>query len=138
MENIIFMEIDFVTYKIAEKLKAKGFPQVKKNTLAMYNETGEWFSLARNLDVYEYSFIDFDDRDCVCPTIEQALKWLREKSIHINIEIFNSGWFCSVRRFSKEKDDLYKINPYLFTGNYNDYEEAALNAIEYILDNNLI
>lgn len=46
--------------------------------VAMYNEDGEWFSLARYLDVDEYSFDDFDEHDCVAPTISQARKWLRE------------------------------------------------------------
>lgn len=133
------MEIDFVTYKIAEKLKAKGFPQVKKHTLAMYNETGEWFSLARNLDAYEYSFIDFDDRDCVCPTIEQALKWLRkEKELHIEF-IANASGYCYIisRTPKRGGSDLYcgfdcGTND---AGVWDDYEEAALHAIEYILDN---
>ena len=35
---------EFVTFEISKKLKEKGYPQLKKNTLAMYNEVGEWFS----------------------------------------------------------------------------------------------
>lgn len=33
--------MDFVVFELAKKLKDKGFPQVKKGTLAMYNEDGE-------------------------------------------------------------------------------------------------
>lgn len=132
------MEIDFVTFKIAKKLKEKGFPQVKKNTLAMYNETGEWFSLARNLDSDEYSFIDFDDRDSVCPTIAQALKWLRkEKRIDAGAIWSNDDkvWVGYVNDMSMP--DL--VSDYVLPHNfYDSYEKAALNAIEYILDNNLI
>ena len=72
------MNDDFAPFELAVKLKEKGYPQVKENTLAMYNEDGEWFSLAKNLDEFEYSFQDFDDRDCACPTISQVLKWLRK------------------------------------------------------------
>lgn len=129
------MEIDFVSYEIAEKLKEKGFPQVKKNTLAMYNETGEWFSLARNLDAYEYSFIDFDDRDCVCPTIAQVLKWLREeKRIDAGSVYSNNDkvWVGYVN----EMDIPDLVSDYILPHNsYDSYEEAALHAIEYVLDN---
>lgn len=82
------MNEDLIPFELAVKLKEKGYPQVKENTLAMYNEDGEWFSLAKTLDDFEYSFEDFDDRDCVCPTISQVLKWLREqKKIYIVIAV---------------------------------------------------
>jgi hypothetical protein len=29
---------DFVNFDLGKKIKEKGYPQVKKNTLAMYNE----------------------------------------------------------------------------------------------------
>lgn len=109
--------MEFITSELTKKLKEKGFDYKR---VSLY----DWHKCINT----NYG----------TPTISQVFKWLREKGIHINIEIFNSGWFCSVHRFIKEKDDLYKINRYLFTGNYNDYEEATLNAIEYILDNNLI
>jgi hypothetical protein len=128
------MEIDFVTFEIAKKLKEKGFPQVKKNTLAMYNEVGEWFSLARNLDAYEYSFVDFDDRDCVCPTIAQVLKWLREnKRLEANGCYDNDaeGWMGYVCEM--DVPDLYAFHA--LKERHKLYEEAALHAIEYILDN---
>jgi hypothetical protein len=128
------MEIDFVTFEIAKKLKEKGFPQVKKNTLAMYNEVGEWFSLARNLDAYEYSFVDFDDRDCVCPTIAQVLKWLREnKRLEANgcYDNDTEGWMGYVCEM--DVPDLYAFHA--LKERHKLYEEAALHAIEYILDN---
>lgn len=111
------MEVDFVTYRIAVKLKEKGFPQVKKHTLAMYNEVGEWFSLARNLDAYEYSFIDFDDRDCICPSIEQALKWLRkEKRI--------------------DAGSVYSNNDKIWVGYVNDMSMTDL-VSDYVLPNSI-
>lgn len=79
--------MEFVSFEIAKKLKEKGYPQVKKNSLAMYNEDGDWYSLAKNLDEFEYSFEDFDEHDYICPTISQVLKWLRkEKSIYLSID----------------------------------------------------
>lgn len=33
--------MEFISFEIAEKLKDKGYPQVKENTIAMYDEYGE-------------------------------------------------------------------------------------------------
>ena len=83
--------MEFVNFSIAKKLKEKGYPQVKKNTIAMYNEVGDWYSLVKNLVDFEYSFEDFDEHDYVCPTISQALDWLgTEKQIYILVEPFPS------------------------------------------------
>jgi hypothetical protein len=131
------MKIEFVTYQIALKLKEKGFPQVKDNTLAMYNENGEWFSLTSTLDKDEYSFEDFDDRDCVCPTIAQVLKWLREnKRLEANGCYDNDaeGWMGYVCEM--DVPDLYAFHA--LKERHKLYEEATLSAIEYILNNNLI
>ncbi len=128
------MKIEFVTYQIALKLKEKGFPQVKDNALAMYNEDGEWFSLATNLDKDEYSFEDFDDRDCVCPTIAQALKWLREeKHLEANgcYDNDEQGWLGYVCEMNVQ--DLYAFH--ILKEHHKLYEEAALSAIEYTLNN---
>lgn len=133
------MNEDFITYELAVKLKEKGFPQVKENTLAMYNEDGEWFSLAKNLDDFEYLFEDFDDRDCVCPTISQVLKWLRdEKNIYVSILPFAT-------HSTVDKVAFYYLIEYNSTGEtmegieQNTYcaewKDAALAGIEYVLDN---
>ena len=94
----------FVDFELAKKLKEKGYPQVKKGTLAMYNNEGEWFSLATNLDKDEYSFEDFDDRDYVCPTIAQTLAWLREEhKLHVCIDL-DTG--TKIRKNDLDKDLL--------------------------------
>lgn len=149
---------EFVTFEIGKKLKEKGYPQGKKNTLAMYNEVGEWFSLARYLDEYEYCFDDFDEHDCVAPTISQVLKWLRdEKNIDIEIHA-NAGMlgdkvyvpFISTyteftfetspdviryrqKKFNPTKPLPHEVIPALIY--FNKWEEAALVAIEYVLNN---
>lgn len=123
--------MDFVDFNLAKKLKEKGFPQVKIGTLAMYNEEGEWYSLARNLDEFEYLFEDFDYHDCVCPTISQVLKWLREeKKIAINIEFIPYTWQYKVIDMSFER----RFEPCGITL-FSDYEEAAIAGIEYCLNN---
>ena len=129
---------EFVTFKISKKLKEKGFPQRKKNTLAMYNEDGEWFSLARYLDVDEYSFDDFDEHDCVAPTISQALKWLREqKKINVEIFLYNGTYSYCVKSVTKICEDCSHqwLNDDTSEEEYDSYEEAALAGIEYVLNN---
>ena len=137
--------MEFVNFEIAKKLKEKGYPQVKKNTIAMYSEYGGWFSLAKNLDDFEYSFVDFDEYDYVCPTISQVLKWLREGKkmfvcayIMSDVSLDADGnivdcwkyWMFDISSTS----DAHRI----YTEELNEfesYEEAALAGIEYVLNN---
>jgi hypothetical protein len=121
--------MEFVSFEIAKKLKEKGYPQVKKNTIAMYNEVGNWYSLVKNLADFEYSFEDFDEHDYVCPTISQVLKWLRkEKKIHIIIPASSDeSYWWEARDFNREISEYYDTE-------YTSYEEAALAGIEYVLD----
>ena len=124
--------MEFVTFEIAKKLKDKGFPQVKKGTLAMYNEDREWYSLAKNLDEFEYSFEDFDDRDCVCSTISQVLKWLREeKKLHISINVWGGTWGYEIIKLTCG----HALHWTAYREDIKSYEEAALAGIEYVLDN---
>lgn len=123
---------EFVPFEISKKLKEKGYLQLKKDTLAMYNEDGEWFSLARNLDEFEYCFDDFDEHDFVAPTISQVLKWLRdEKGIHITICVCGDGWFYEVINISSGKSLVEDYEDDMIQS----YEEAAIAGIEYVLDN---
>ena len=129
---------DFVNFEIANKLKEKGYPQVKKNTLAMYNEKGEWFSLARNLDEFEYCFDDFDEHDCVAPTIYQVLKWLREqKKINVEIFLYNGTYSYYVKGATHICEDLSHqcLNDDTTEEEYDSYEEAAIAGIEYVINN---
>ena len=133
--------MEFVNISIAKKLKEKGYPQVKKNTLAMYNEDGEWYSLAKTLDDFEYSFEDFDAYDYICPTISQVLKWLREEcGVFILIEPdilhpeYRLTFTIKIKFYIKGEEDegfSYKYLSY----RRNSYEEATLAGIEYVLDN---
>jgi hypothetical protein len=122
------MHEDFVSFSIAKKLKEKGYPQAEKNALAMYNKDSEWYSLSPTLDDFYYDFRDFDENDCVSPTISQVLKWLRdEKKIHIEI---SPKWQYTVY-------DM-RCNPWIGYSdmqNYDDYTMAVIAGIEYCLDN---
>lgn len=130
--------MEFVTFEIARKLKEKGYPQVKQNTLAMYDEDGKWYSMAETIDT-AYSFEDFDDRDCVCPTISQVLKWLREeKEIYIIVEPFptmsTKNKICWSWSFKWKSDGAYIEHTFADDEGYSTFEQATLAGIEYVLD----
>lgn len=127
--------MEFVNFELAKKLKEKGYPQVEKNTLAMYNEDGDWYSLAKNLADFEYSFEDFDERDYICPTISQVLEWLREQhSIHVSTKPYpcedGAMWLYKIRKFNKYIS-IVEANKTRFTRE----EYAALAGIEHVLNN---
>lgn len=142
---------DFVNFKLAQKLKEKGFDC--KYPFAMYDEDGDFYPLFTSCDEDEdskcifgkrmyYGYDDFvGDKDAViAPTISQVLKWLREeKKIHICIDIYDDGWFFDIASFYKEDTGVYEIKlPYKsskVTPDYDSFEQAALAGIEYVLDN---
>lgn len=125
--------MEFVSYELSKKLKEKGYPQVEKNTLAMYSEYGEWFSLAPTIDE-EYSFGDFDEHDYVCPTTSQVLEWFR-KDFGINLYAIKN----SSGKYLWQHDACYVNEEYEREawGGYScpTWEETILEGIEYVLDN---
>ena len=125
---------DFVPFKLAQKLKEKGF---KEQCLAYYTKDScFYYNTSYGSDV-ENAFKSFNSRpNHICgkridaPTISQVLKWLRdEKGIHVCIALGEfSDWMYDVSRidgnmFCKAEDD------------FKSYEQAALAGIEYVLDN---
>ncbi len=128
---------DFVSFELANKLKEKGFPQVKKGTLAMYDERCKWYSLVPTNDEEFYSFNAFDDRDYVCPTISQVLKWLREdKNLFIEIAMAFNNYYFEIYN-TNQYDETYgtQLNRKFNEKSYSSYEQAALAGIEYVLNN---
>lgn len=138
------MNADFVSFSLAKKLKEKGYSQAEMNALAMYNEDGEWYSLSPTLDDFYYDFKDFDENDCVCPTISQVLKWLREEKV-ISVEPYASasGWRVTIcRAYHQDRCDAgggtclkREVIGYNDGGAFEKYEEAAIAGIEYVIDN---
>lgn len=133
------MNEDFVSFDLAKKLKEKGYPQAEKNALAMYNEDGEWYSLSPTLDDFYYDFREFDENDCVCPTISQVLKWLREEKKRLVVAapafLYREArcfWQCGIYEISL----LPNVIPfYKFIDNQESYDSAIIAGIEYVIDN---
>ena len=135
------MNEDFVSFSLAKKLKEKGF--VCKYPFAMYNEIGTFHSLYTSCDetlvncVFGnrgyYDYDDFDENDCVCPTISQVLKWLREEK-NLCVEVLISvrgGWYNIIYEIAPRRG--FDLKHMLIEEK--SYEDAAIAGIEYCLDN---
>lgn len=120
---------DFVTLEITKKLKEKGFP--------IKTKTEGKFGLTKVKEVE------------ILPTISQVLKWLREeKKMHIEPSILidcdfdedgkttNEYIYWSFSIMSTETGYMiYFENERINDRRFDTYEEAAINGIEYVLEN---
>lgn len=144
------MNEDFVTFKIAHKLKEKGFPQRPD-----YFNYSSYYALdgLRKIHSLSNASVWFDpniDRENIyfAPTISQVLKWLREeKKIFISINLVYcyeddehpfptnpdmipilKGYYCGVW-------DLSNLNDRGHSECFETPELTAIAGIEYVLDN---
>lgn len=132
--------MEFVNFSIAKKLKEKGF--TCNYPFAMYNEFGYFHPLYTsceetlfncmfgNRGYYDYD--DFDETDCIAPTISQVLKWLREeKKLHICIDCWDKTWGYDVIDLTS----FHCLHFAAYREDIKSYEDAALCGIKYALDN---
>lgn len=119
---------DFVNFKLAKKLKEKGYPQhIAEDAYIIDNYGEEKYIIGDRLPIPLVP--DYMD-DVSAPTISQVLKWLRdEKGIHVCIALGEfSDWTYDVSRidgnmFCKAEDG------------FESYEQAAIAGVNYCLDN---
>ena len=134
---------DFVNFDIANKLKEKGF---KEQCLAYYTKDScFYYNTSYGSDV-ENAFKSFNSRpNHICgkridaPTISQVLKWLRdEKKLHIEFVGNACGYLYIVSDIPSEGGTDRYCSDYSGPndgGTWDKYEDCALNAIQYVLDN---
>lgn len=124
--------MDFVDFNLAKKLKEKAFSC--QYPIAMYNERGDFHALYSSAGIENYyDYDNFDEHDCVCPTISQVLKWLREeKKVEIvaSFDYEDKTWGYQVGDMTLTEDSILA-----YRWNFPTYEQAALTGIEYVLDN---
>jgi hypothetical protein len=135
---------DFVPFEIAKKLKEKGFVQgfnVYGIRPIYYNP----YTIKFISDIGAYE-AEYFGENISCPTIPQVLKWLREeKKIHIEVA-FGCCGFCwdlilnikYIEGHDNSEWDLLDCEKYAEIDNqenHSTYEECALCAIEYLLNN---
>lgn len=128
--------MDFVTYEVAKKLKEKGF---REPCFATYDNDGMLgYVYYQPQSIHAVSFDDclyYGDDVVVTPTISQVLKWFREKKkIFIHIDVSTNDKFDYFFSIATQEDETWKIE-YVGEDDYDTYEKAATDGIEYVLDN---
>ena len=119
---------DYCSYEVAKILKEKGF-----------NESCYTCYVEKEISHYDYSSTNYELIDGVisCPTLQMAMKWLREeKNIFIVIEQHaydyinekNKSYECSLW----VGDNYYE---YIESKDYPSYEEAVEASLKYCLEN---
>lgn len=146
------MKEDFVTYGLAVKLNEKGFPIEKSNlqdsSILLYN-------------LLHVKKINSQNEAYRLPSIYQVLKWLREeKNIDVEVHAVVGILGCKVyipyistyTEFALESSpDIVRYRQKKFNTtiplkheiipahkHFEEWEEAALDAIEYVIDNLIV
>ena len=123
------MEQKLVTYKVAKALKEAGYPQGLTTYRYLTKET-EYFNEGTLMD--SFGVIAYVDNTADATTYIDAWLWLwREKGIMIDTLRIEDCVEVSVYT-----DDLECL--YIYDQVYPDPEEAIANAIDYLVENNLI
>lgn len=124
---------DFVSFTIAQKLKNKGFILEKTEIYGKFDSDGLFHP-----QLY-FNYIETMDCDeIIAPTISQALKWLRkEKKLYVGVtylpkvEGSQDFFYATIQYIGDYQKTIYTNG----NDSYDDWDEAALNGIEYVLDN---
>lgn len=121
---------DYVSYETAKLLKKSGFDSNEISCINVFK--GHTYKIQGNI-------IDADE-DVTIPTIQMAMKWLREKhNLHCDIGYhFRLGWHIKITSLKEtviDHDIEMRTYPIFNTIDYSSYEEAAEDAIKYCLEN---
>lgn len=113
---------DYVSFEIAKLLKEKGFDEA---TRCCYSNKGtRWLN--------DFLVQHNSQGGITCPTLQMAMKWLRE--VHkIHVVVYPYGeYFCDNYQF-----DVYKNNEFIVSKDdgYVTYEQACEAALKYSLEN---
>lgn len=122
---------DFVNFELAKKLKEKGFDLEETEIYGKFDNDGLFHP-----QLY-FNYIETMDCDeIIAPTISQVLKWLRkEKKIYVGVTYlprdvdYKDLYYAYIQRIGYYKKTIYTND------SYDNWEEAALNGINYVLDN---
>lgn len=104
--------MEICNFELAKKLKEKGFP-IKTKTEGKFGLT-------------EVKKVE------ILPTISQVLKWLRDKKkIHISIDLWEGTWGYDIIKIPSGESEYWTA----YNKHIKKYDEAALDAIKYVLYN---
>ena len=121
--------MEIVPFKIAKKLKEKGFSLPYGEVIGKYDSDGVYHS-----QLYINFTETMDSEEIIAPTISQVLKWLREeKRIEVNAcwDNFDAKWVG----YASEMDKPDLVGYYTSPNDNDTYEQATIAGIEYVLYN---
>ena len=147
---------DYVNFETAKLLKEKGFDETCE---MFYCKPHEGYLKNRKRDEWWNSDLR-KDMTCTCPTIQMAMKWLREKHnillvVDYEYECDTTPYFFKIYRLGKNgKPERVAVKGVSYDkdnnatehivgyrdwerskGDYSTYEEACKAAIKYCLEN---
>ena len=126
---------DYVSFETAKLLKEKGFDENTEHeiwyVIKQFSTGCHW-----NSCTYKVGDItrEYDDACCISmPTLQMAMKWLRENhNIKVNVFYNNSNY--TIEYF--EPNTQTGVGKFVFIGDgYPTYEQACEAAIKYCLEN---
>ena len=123
---------DYVSFEVAKLLKEKGFDE-GCHSFYDYTQRLQFIETV----IYDSELSEEDD-ECVAPTLQMAMKWLRkEHKLHIQIWILEEkGYWFDIEKILNAQ---YKHKSLYSTGLEDIYfetnEQAAEAAIKYCLEN---
>lgn len=123
---------DYVSFEVAKLLKEKGFDEKCRTYYKVFPESriAAIYHSSENRGVSED-----DPNEILCPTLQMAMKWLRE--VHNLVILVEFSTF----EFNKERPFMWSISYQKVDGDYiagtyhPTYEEACEAAIKYCLEN---
>ena len=124
---------DYVSFETAKLLKEKGFDE---NCSRSYVKDKLAVSQGFNNSYYATMYSDDSYRPISAPTLQMAMKWLREKwGVQIEITIVGTNTWESPTKWMygfrcQTKDVIDRGNT-----DFSSYEEACEAAIKYCLEN---
>lgn len=129
---------DYVSFETAKLLKAKGFDWEVHHNYHCFKQSPFFHRVAKNFNGSEYEGLS--NQWYSAPTLQMAMKYLREVH-HYYIQVMLDSWACGghlgyyvviQKTDSKFEMMLQDVREQVF---YDTYEEAAYDAVKYILEN---
>ena len=120
---------DYVSFETAKLLKKKGFDEFCSYYYGPFTDTDNEYKLEKFFSSIMNSGL-IDDA-YTAPTLQMAMKWLREKEIFVEV---THTLFSSPHKYQYS---IFRTEPEFYTAGdkYESYEEACDAAIKYCLEN---
>lgn len=123
---------DYVSFETAKLLKEKGFNEFTYSYYSKDDEESEPKLCMENLCSDNWNGVPEEVNDLwfSAPTLQMAMKWLREEKNTI-INVWNNGVDWDAEYYNNEDENFYFITT---DSSCNSYEEAAEAGIKYCLE----